>query len=145
MTPDQAAWVRDHAWPSGLIRTEYRHEQVCSCEWPCECEKGNCNYCLTPDNVPAEDIAVAFVYGSRYTAWTFYEGGLQHRQSLASVLYLPTQRPCRLLCRCTHEGRRREPITTAPEQSVPAVHAPAVRRARPVPVGQLGLFEGASA
>ena len=142
MNPDQAAWIREHVWPADLTRTEYRHEQTCSCEWPCECADGNCHYCLTPDGMPAEDVAVTFVYGSRYTSRAFRKGGLQHRRPLASVLYLPTQRPCRLLCRCTHEGRHGGPAETVPAQSAPAARATAVRRVRPVPAGQLGLFEG---
>jgi hypothetical protein len=143
MTPEQAAWVRDHVWPTELARTRYRNEHLCSCTWPCPCEKGQHHYCGTPDGTPAVDVLVAVVWGSIHTAYTL-SGILQHRQRRANVLHLPQQRPCRQLCQCQHPfhtGQSAVP-KEGPEQKTPSKPTTApVRRPRPLPAGQLGLFE----
>jgi hypothetical protein len=138
MTPDAATWVREHVWPSELARHSYRNEHLCTCTWPCPCEQGQHHYCLTPDNTPIVDVRLAVVWGSIYTAHKLLSA---HRQRRADVLHLPHQRPCRQVCQCEHPyhtGRPNAP-QEGPQQHTPTT-APA-RRARPVPAGQMGLFE----
>ncbi len=140
MPSADAEWIRAHVWPDELVADDYRTEPLCSCQWPCDCATGRHQYCITPGGIPATDVRVAIVYGSRHTAFGF--GRLLHRRHLADVICLPWQTPCRLLCQCTHD-RPAAPVQ-APEQTAPT-SAPA-RRLRPVPVpaGQLGLFEEAT-
>ena len=140
MTPDAAEWVRTRVWPTELARTGYRNEHICSCQWRCPCDKGQHHYCLTPEGVPAADICIAHVYGSRFTAHVL-SGILLHRQYVAQVIHLPHQKPCRLLCRCTHT-RTPTPDET-PQQTPPSTTSRRVRQV-PVAAGQLGLFEEAS-
>lgn len=144
MTPDQAAWVRENVWPPELARTRYRHEDTCTCTWPCPCEEGEHHYCLTPAGMPAAAVRVASVFGSAYTAFSL-SGILLHRERRADVVHLPHQRPCRLLCRCQHpfHAGRTHAVGGAVQQVPSTPAAPPVRRPRPVPAGQMGLFEEA--
>ncbi|WP_060887628.1 DUF6248 family natural product biosynthesis protein [Streptomyces caniscabiei] len=140
MTPAQAEWVRTHVWPAELARFNYRNEHLCSCTWPCPCQKGRHNDCA-----PSLDVRVASIWGSIQTAYDL-GGPLLHRQRRADVVHLPQQRPCRQLCQCAHPHHAGQTAAPAAEQQVAPRPDRTARRTRTVPVtaGQIGLFEEAA-
>lgn len=141
MNAADAEWIRTHVWPAELARFNYRHENTCSCTWPCPCQQGRHNDCATPDGAPSLDVRVGVIWGSIHTAYDL-GGPLLHRQRRANVVHLPQQRPCRQLCRCDHTGRPDPDVLAAAQQQAPAP-ARAARRTRTVSIaaGQIGLFE----
>lgn len=141
MNPADAEWIRAHVWPTELANTWYQHEHICTCQWPCPCEKGQHYYCHTPGGTPAMAVRIAIVYGSRYTARALRTRGNPYRQRVADVIHLPQQRPCRTHCDCDHT-RPGAAVPTVADQKSPSP-APSARRTRTVPItaGQIGLFE----
>jgi hypothetical protein len=119
VTPETAAWIRDNAWPQriaihlgGARPTAWGN---CSCEMRIcpTCTDGLHGLCFTPDNKPAHDQIAGVVSSSAHARNAGYTVALIH--------YLPQQRPCRILCRCTapcHPGRAAAmaPALVEPEQ-----------------------------
>jgi hypothetical protein len=107
MTPTAAAWVRDHAWPPPDRRRSNLPTRpgTCSCTWGVchNCAHGMHNNCITGDGIPAPDRYVTAVLG--WDGWR-----------VARVILLPRQRPCRLLCPCTHPSHPRREAPRKPEQ-----------------------------
>ncbi|MDL5205086.1 DUF6248 family natural product biosynthesis protein [Streptomyces sp. ALI-76-A] len=126
MTELEAAWVRDHAWPPrNRRRGNYPpRPAVCSCTWgTCyNCASGHHHICVTGDGKAALDRYVTAVLG--WDGWR-----------VAEVIWLPRQKPCRLLCPCPHPAST--PADAAP---LPAAAPRRACRPQPVPAGQLGLF-----
>lgn len=129
MTPAQAAWVRDHAWPPrNRRRGAWRLPGECSCnDGPCfPCTKGWHDQCFTAAHGPDADMFLAPV-----TSWS--------GEQVSQVVCGPGQRLCVFVCPC--------PVCAGQPGVAPPAPKPqrvAVRRAlAPVPTaaGQLGLFE----
>ncbi|MFD4257766.1 DUF6248 family natural product biosynthesis protein [Streptomyces sp. NPDC058534] len=132
MTPDQAAWVRDHAWPPadhprrhhfGLPTTS-----TCSCQdGPCPgCARGQHDECFTAEHGPDADMFLTSVDN-------------QNGDLVAKVICLPGQKPCTYVCPCTcRTQQRKEPVAT-PRRKTTRSTAPAA------PAGQLDLFQAVAA
>lgn len=105
MTPTAATWIRNHAWPTRIRRHLTTRPDRCSCTWgPCHnCTHGQHHHCVTGDGQPSPDAFVCSVLDT--------DG---HR--VAAVVHLPRQRPCRLLCPCTHPSHARGPVAPRPVQ-----------------------------
>jgi hypothetical protein len=124
MTPTAAAWIRKHAWPTELAHTHYRNEHLCSCQWPCDCQHGQHQYCISPDGTPSLAVSVAIVYGSRHTAYSSAATCCTGSASPASCTFQGSGHAVRCAAATTPYGRapvpRRCPVARPRRLPVPS-------------------------
>ncbi|MFI6055954.1 DUF6248 family natural product biosynthesis protein [Streptomyces violascens] len=104
MSETEGAWVRAHAWTTGLrsIEDAYPHGFH---RW-CSCERGNCTSCASGHHARCVSAA-----GPRIDTDA---GTITDRAGfvVAVIHYGPGQQPCRWICPCRHP-------TPAPKSPVP--------------------------
>lgn len=105
MTQQEAAWIRNHAWPAHIRRHLTSRPDRCSCTWGiCHgCTQGQHHHCITGDGRTAPDAFVCSILDT--------EG-----RRAAVVVHLPRQKPCRLLCPCEHPSHVQRQAPPEPVQ-----------------------------
>jgi hypothetical protein len=137
MSEEEGAWVRAHAWTTGLRTIEDAYprgfHRWCSCERGiCPgCASGHHNRCVSAGGPRVDEHADTLTDAQGFV--------------VAVIRYRPGQRPCRWLCPCPHPADAEETAGTGTAETSPAAqHAVPAQRPAAAPEGQLPLFASSS-
>lgn len=113
LTSDEAAWIREHAWPGWMRTMDGDYARGCFLFRMCMCELGACVSCSKPE--PRHDLCLTRQHSGRplgwdMSVWSWTAGRLAvHGRSVAVVTI--AGRSCRWTCPC---GCWRNELASAP-------------------------------